>query len=137
MRVESVGEVMGGDPGMFGMHDWAPEGESTEDLFFLSLDAKDFRYLWFEKITGSVRSRQSSNVEAYPGDVWLVVMAEPRLIFMGPETKPDKYHVLADWEVFLAETPPAVIQLYQPGPARKHKGSGVKSVYEHLREPSI
>ena len=154
MRVDLVGEVAGGDPGVYEFTMWTPEGEQS-GCTFISVEQKDFRYLWFDQVhrlhvrlPEGDRRGFAEDLDARPGDVWLIQAEhdspERRLIFIGPKTEGKEIHVLADWEVPFeykdggrgkATNILSFAHLYQPGPGRRQVGQ--RSVYEHLRKPSV
>ncbi len=143
---------------MFHMREWAPDGMfGKDDSVIMSMDPKDFRYLWFDamlelwvKLPEDDPRGFAAPLGAVVGDIWLVQFeegsSEPRLIFIGPKTEERSVHVLADWEVRSERDLGAgrgrtanrlvLAHLFQPGPGRRTV-SGQKSVYEHLRKPSV
>ena len=141
MQVTSI------DPGMYTFREWSPEGEVESSCYLtLELESNNFRYLWFDrtdrilvKLPEGDRRGFAADLEASPGDVWLVQHSrdkEPRLLFIGPATTGSQCHVLADWEVPMKINEHlALAHLFQGGPARRQPGQ--KSVYEHLRDPVL
>lgn len=151
-RVEIVGQDVNGDPGCFTMHSWTPDG-SEVSAWIVELNVHKFRFLWYNKVVPrrsfscSAGSKTPGLIKGEVGDVWLVQIGqwngkttvpahEPRLVFIGPDGGPEEIQILADWDLgFEAASMFIMAMLYQPGAGRRSPPP--KSVYDHLREPSV
>ena len=114
------------------LHQWTPEGE-TDQLIFVNPNPEQFSYLWFNRTFHAVGGEFNA---PQVGDVWLVhpVKSKSRLLFIGPHTTTEELHILANWDVPSSGLL-LTAHLFQPGPYRRSVAP--KSVYEHLRKPSV
>jgi hypothetical protein len=109
---------------------WTPVAE--EEAMYVSFSVDRAEYLWrdlrIERGKGWLK-----DVPFLPGDALLTQDGE-RLFFIGPETDPNRIHLLASWMVEDHHLVKAT--LFQPGP-HHHPDAQPKTSFERILEDKL